>query len=58
MRVAEFMLPYADGDSEDAQLVVYTPNGPYFIKLTGPAKTIAKWERAFEQFVASLKVAT
>lgn len=133
MRVAEFTLPHADGDSEDAVLVVYyfggsggsveanlerwvgqmqqpdgtpsaavakketrtvnglaltlldvsgtyvaemapgsterhndphfrlragvveTANGPYFIKLTGPAKTIAKWDRAFEQFVASLK---
>jgi hypothetical protein len=135
MRVAEFTLPRADGDSEDAVLVVYyfggsggsvdanlqrwvsqmqqpdgkpsagvakketrtvnglaltlldvsgtyvaetapgsterhnkpnfrlragvidTPNGPYFIKLTGPSKTIAKWDRAFEQFVASLKLA-
>jgi len=36
--------------------VVETANGPYFIKLTGPAKTIAKWDRAFEQFVASLKL--
>ena len=35
--------------------VVETAGGPYFIKLTGPAKTIAKWDRAFEQFVASLK---
>jgi hypothetical protein len=135
MRVAEFTLPRADGDSEDAVLVVYyfggsggsvdanlqrwvgqmqqpdgkpsasvakketrtvnglaltlldvsgtyvaetapgsterhnkpnfrlragvieTANGPYFIKLTGPARTIAKWDRAFEQFVASLKLA-
>jgi len=134
MRVAEFALPRADGDGEDAQLVVYyfggsggsvdanlqrwvaqmqqpdgkpstavakresrtvnglkltlldvsgtyvaetapgsserhnkpnfrlragvveTANGPYFIKLTGPAKTIAKWERAFEQFVGSIKI--
>jgi len=134
MRVAEFALPRADGDTEDAQLVLYyfggsggsvdanlqrwvaqmqqpdgrpsstvakkatrtvngltvtlldvsgiyvaetapgsaerhnkpnfrlragvveTPGGPYFIKLTGPAKTIAKWERAFEQFVGSLKM--
>jgi hypothetical protein len=133
MRVAEFMLPHADGDAEDAQLVVYyfggsggnveanlqrwvgqirqpdgkpssevakketrtvneltvtlldvsgtyvaetapgsterhnkpnfrlraavveTTNGPYFIKLTGPAKTVGKWDRAFEQFVSSLK---
>jgi hypothetical protein len=35
--------------------VVETPNGPYFIKLTGPAKTIATMDRAFEQFVSSLK---
>jgi hypothetical protein len=133
MRVAEFSLPRADGDAEDAQLVVYyfggqggsveanlerwigqieqpdgkpsasvakketrrvnglaltlvdvsgtyvaetapgattrqnkpgfrlragvveTANGPYFIKLTGPSRTIGKWDRAFEQFVASLK---
>jgi hypothetical protein len=35
--------------------VIETPNGPYFIKLTGPAKTVAAWDKAFEQFVASLK---
>ena len=35
--------------------VVETPNGPYFIKLTGPAKTVAGHESAFEKFVASLK---
>ena len=35
--------------------VVNTPKGPYFIKLTGPARTVAAAERAFEQFVASLK---
>jgi hypothetical protein len=35
--------------------VVQTPNGPYFIKLTGPEKTIAKWDQAFNQFIASLK---
>ena len=133
MRVAEFTLPRADGDAEDAQLVVYyfggqggsvdaniqrwvgqmqqadgkpssgvakkqtrtvngltvtlvdvdgtyvaemalaagvhhdkphfrlragvveTATGPYFIKLTGPEKTVAKWDRSFEQFVSSLK---
>ena len=36
--------------------VVQTGNGPYFIKLVGPGKTIAKWERAFDQFVGSLKL--
>ena len=36
--------------------VVETSNGPYFIKLTGPEKTVAKWERAFDQFVGSLRL--
>lgn len=35
--------------------VVETPNGPYFIKLAGPAKTVAGHDGAFEKFVASLK---
>ena len=35
--------------------VIETSNGPYFIKLTGPAKTIAASERAFESFLASVK---
>jgi hypothetical protein len=35
--------------------VVQTTNGPYYIKLTGPEKTVAKWDQAFEQFVGSLK---
>ena len=133
MRIAEFALPHADGDGEDAQLVIYyfggeggsvdanlqrwvgqmqqpdgrpsnavakketrsvnglsvtlldvsgtyvaemapgavahnnkpnfrlragvveTRNGPYFIKLTGPAKTVGKWDTAYAQFVGSLK---
>jgi hypothetical protein len=133
MRVAEFTLPHADGDTEDAQLIVYyfggqggsvdaniqrwvgqmqqpdgkassavakkqtrtvngltvtlvdvggtyvaemapgaasrynkahyrlragvveTTNGPYFIKLTGPEKTVTRWERAYDQFVSSFK---
>ena len=133
MRVAEFTLPRADGDAEDAQLIVYyfggqggsvdanierwvgqmqqpdgrpstaaarkqtrtvngltvtlidvdgtyvaemspgaaarhnkprfrlragvveTPTGPYFIKLTGPSRTIAAAEKAFEQFLGSVK---
>ena len=133
MRVAEFALPRADGDTEDAQLIVYyfggqggsveanierwvgqmqqadgkpstavarkeirtvnglkvtlvdvdgtyvaetapgagarhnkphfrlragvveTPKGPYFIKLTGPEKTVTRWNRAYDQFVGSMK---
>jgi hypothetical protein len=35
--------------------VVETPNGPYFVKLTGPAKTVAAWDKAYEQFLASVK---
>jgi hypothetical protein len=35
--------------------VVETPNGPYFIKLTGPAKTVTGADKAFEQFLLSLK---
>ena len=35
--------------------VVETPNGPYYIKLTGPAKTVAAADKAFEQFLSSLK---
>lgn len=35
--------------------VIQTPNGPYFIKLTGPVKTVTKWDQAFNQFLSSLK---
>lgn len=35
--------------------VVETPNGPYFLKLTGPEKTVARWDAAFREFVSSMK---
>ena len=35
--------------------VIETSNGPYFIKLTGPAKTVASSEKAFEAFLGSVK---
>ena len=35
--------------------VIETANGPYFIKLTGPAKTIAAHDKAFEQFLSTVK---
>ena len=38
--------------------VVETPEGPYFVKLTGPAKTIAQWDASFVAFVNSIRVAT
>src|SRR5687767_169736 len=34
--------------------VVETPKGPYFIKLTGPAATIAGASAAFDEFLRSL----
>ena len=34
--------------------VVETPKGPYFIKLTGPAKTVDAAGAAFDQFLQSL----
>jgi hypothetical protein len=36
--------------------VVETPAGPYFVKLTGPAKTIAKWNDSVLAFVRSLRL--
>jgi hypothetical protein len=35
--------------------VVETPGGAYYLKLTGPAKTIAKWDKDYAGFVKSLK---
>lgn len=36
--------------------VVETPDGPYFVKLTGPEKTLAKWDESFLAFVKSLRI--
>lgn len=36
--------------------VVETPRGPYFVKLTGPAPTVARWDKTFVDFVAGLRV--
>jgi hypothetical protein len=35
--------------------VIETANGPYFIKLTGPAQTIAAFDKQYEAFVSSIK---
>lgn len=35
--------------------VIETANGPYFVKLTGPARTVAAADKPFEQFLSSLK---
>ena len=34
--------------------VIQTPNGPYFVKLTGPSQTVGAWEQAYEQFLGSV----
>ena len=34
--------------------VVTTPKGPYFVKAVGPAKTIERWNKAFEGFIDSM----
>jgi hypothetical protein len=36
--------------------VVETPRGPYFVKLTGPAATIARWDKTFVDFLSGLRV--
>lgn len=35
--------------------VVETPRGPYYVKLVGPATTVAAWNASFNEFVGSLK---
>ena len=35
--------------------VVETPDGPYFVKLTGPAKTVTRWDESFIAFLKSLR---
>jgi len=35
--------------------VAETTEGPWFFKLTGPEKTIAKWSTSFDQFISSFK---
>jgi hypothetical protein len=35
--------------------VVETPNGPYFLKLVGPEKTVARWNESFFGFLKSFE---
>jgi len=37
--------------------VVETPEGPWFFKLVGPEKTIAKWSQTFSQFIQGIRKA-
>ena len=36
--------------------VIETGEGPWFFKLVGPEKTVAKWSSSFDQFINSLKL--
>jgi hypothetical protein len=36
--------------------VIETPDGPYFVKLTGPAATVAQWKNSLDAFLRSLRV--
>jgi len=36
--------------------VIETPRGPYYVKMTGPAKTMAAADADFQRFVASMRV--
>jgi hypothetical protein len=35
--------------------VIATPKGNYFLKLVGPASTVARWERAFTDYLKSFE---
>ena len=35
--------------------VVETPGGPYYVKVIGPAATVAKWDAQFTAFMKSLR---
>lgn len=37
-------------------VVIETPRGPYFVKLTGPEKTVARWDTAFDGFLKSARI--
>jgi hypothetical protein len=36
--------------------VIETAKGPYFVKLTGPAKTVERWDAAFAGFLKSARL--
>lgn len=35
--------------------VIETPKGNYYVKLTGPAKTIARWEQSYNDYLKSFE---
>jgi len=35
--------------------VIETPKGNYFVKLAGPAKTIARWDQSYNDYLKSFE---
>lgn len=35
--------------------VIETPTGSYFVKLTGPEKTVGHWEQAYNDYIKSFE---
>jgi len=35
--------------------VIETPKGSYFVKLVGPAKTVAQWDEGFNSYLKSFE---
>jgi hypothetical protein len=51
-------MPQAGGSKAHFRMlaaIAEAGNGPWFIKLTGPFKTVSKWEPSFESFVDSME---
>jgi hypothetical protein len=44
-----------DNDYRLRAAVIETPKGNYFVKLAGPAKTIARWDQSFNEYVKSFE---
>lgn len=44
-------------DSRMLAAIVEGPNGPYFVKLVGPAATVEKWKESFQKFLEALRQA-
>ncbi len=46
------------GDMSNYRLraaVIETPKGSYFVKLTGPQKTVSRWDKAYTDYIKSFE---
>jgi hypothetical protein len=44
-----------DSDYRLRAAVIETPKGNYFVKLAGPAKTIARWDQSYNDYLKSVE---